>query len=302
MFYRLNPVRAAAVDETGNVRKGILLIVVAGALLASMDGLGKHLMQDNPVAVVIWSRFFFHVVVTFIFLGARGSYGFLRANRPGLQAIRGGFLLGATGTMYFAISLMPLADATAIQFIAPVLVTALSVPILGESVGIRTWAAVVVGFIGILLIVHPGFGQLQWASLLPILTAICLSLYLIMTRIMRSMDSAATTTFYSTATGLVVLSAMLPFFWDTPSALSWLLMTVLGSAGATGHYLMIRGYSLASASVLAPFSYFHLLASMSISLVVFGDVPDAWMLSGTALVIGSGLYVWFRASLVQKKT
>ncbi|MBC8270256.1 MAG: DMT family transporter [Rhodospirillaceae bacterium] len=290
----------AALDESSNTLKGILMIVGAGALLASMDGIGKHLMSDNPVPVVIWARYFFHALVTFIFLSARGSLGFLRANRPGLQTLRAVLLLFATGTMYYAISLMPLANATAVQFLAPVLVTAFSVPILGETVGFRRWAAVVAGFFGVVMIVRPGFGQLEWVSVLPLLTAICLSLYMIMTRIMRTMDRADTTTFYSTATGTIVLSALLPLFWETPDSNSWMLMMIMGSAGAMGHYLLIRGFSCASASFLAPFSYFHLLSSLPISLFFFGDVPDAWMLGGTTLIIGSGLYVWFRESFSRR--
>lgn len=287
-------------DEGRNTLKGILLIVGAGMLLACMDGIGKYLMADNPVPVVIWSRYFFHVVITFIILGSRGSFGFLRANRPGLQTLRAGLLLCATANMYVSISIMPLANATAIQFLAPVLVTAFSVPILGEVVGLRRWAAVLLGFVGVVLIIRPGMGDIEWISLLPLITAICLSLYMIMTRIMRSMDQASTTAFYSTATGAVILSALMPFVWESPSTQSWALMVLMGGAGACGHYFMIKGFNLASASVLAPFSYAHLLASLPISLLVFGDVPDTWMISGTILIISSGLYVWFRESFARK--
>jgi drug/metabolite transporter (DMT)-like permease len=290
----------APLDENHNPLKGILMIVCAGILLASMDGIGKYLMRDNPVPVVIWARYFFHAVVTFTLLSSKGSLGFLRANRPGLQTLRAGLLLIATCSMYFAISSMPLANATAIQFLAPVLVTAFSVPILGEIVGIRRWAAVVAGFFGVILIVRPGFGQLEWVSLLPLLAAISLSLYMIMTRIMRTMDRAETTAFYSTATGTLILSALLPMFWEMPSMNSWMLMLVLGCAGAGGHYLLIRGLSYASASVLAPFSYFHLLSAIPISLLFFGDVPDTWMLSGTVLIIGSGIYVWIRETYAKR--
>ncbi len=288
------------VDDNRNIPKAILMIVAAGALLACMDAIGKYLMRDNPVMVVIWARYFFHVVVTFILLSASGSFGFLRANRPGLQTLRAALLLLATGAMYFAIASIPLANATAVMFLAPVLVTAFSVPILGETVGIRRWAAVVMGFVGVLLIVRPGFGQLDWISLLPLFAAVSVSLYMIMTRVMHSMERAATTAFYTTATGAVVLTVALPFFWETPSFKSWLLMVILGCVGAGGHYLLIRGFSFASASVLAPFSYAHLLWAMPISLFFFGDVPDFWMLAGTALIIGSGLYVWFRETFVKR--
>lgn len=277
-----------------NTLKGILLIVAAGAVLASMDGIGKYLIRDNPVPVVLWGRYFFHSVLTFAVLGAGGSFAFLRANRPGLQTLRAGFLLGATATLFLAISHMPLADATAIQFLAPVLVTAFSVPILGEVVGFRRWAAVLCGFAGVLLIVRPGMGEMEWVSLLPLLTAVSLSLYMIMTRVMRDMDRPATTVFYTTATGAVVLSALMPFVWAAPSPHAWLLMMLMGGLGACGHYFLIKGFAFASASVLAPFTYTHLLCSLPISLLVFGDVPDTWMLSGTGLIVASGLYVWFR--------
>jgi len=279
----------------------IALILLTGFVLAGMDATAKYLALEVPIAMVIWGRYFFHTVITFsIYAGRTRSLNFLRARKPGLQFIRASALFGATSCMYVAITHMQLGDASAIQFLAPVLVTALSGLVLGEHVGPRRWAAVLFGFIGVLIVARPGSGVLGWAALLPLITAILLAVYMLMTRIIRSQDDAATTTFYSTALGALVLSALVPFFWQTLSPTQWGLMLTMGAAGATGHFMLVRAFFSAEASMLAPFTYSQVVAAILWGLLIFGDVPSGWTISGALVVSGSGLYVWYRESRLRK--
>ena len=278
------------------------LIVLTGCVLAGMDATAKHLALEIPVLMVIWGRYFFHTVITFgVYAGRTGSFGFLRARRPGLQFIRAAALFGATSSFYVAITRMQLADATSIQFLAPVLVTALSGLVLGEHVGPRRWAAVVFAFIGVLVVARPGSSVLGWSALLPLLTAGLLAIYMLMTRIIRDKDHAATTTFYSTALGTLVLTALVPFFWQSLSPFQWGLMATMGTAGALGHFLLVRAFFTAEASMLAPFTYSQVVAAILWGLLIFGDIPSGWTITGAIMVAGSGLYVWYRESYIRHK-
>ncbi|MHA1597261.1 MAG: DMT family transporter, partial [Alphaproteobacteria bacterium] len=255
----------------------------------------KYLALELPVLLVLWGRYFFHTVITFaVYAGKRRSLHFLRARRPGLQFIRAAALFGATSCMYVAITRMQLADASAIQFLAPVLVTALSGLFLGEHVGPRRWVAVVCAFVGVLLVARPGFGVLGWSALLPLATAVLLGVYMVMTRIIRNKDNPDATTFYSTALGALVLSALVPFHWQILTSFQWGLMVTMGMAGAVGHFLLVKAFHSAEASMLAPFTYSQVVAAVLWGLLVFGDVPSIWTVGGITVIVGSGLYVWYR--------
>ena len=273
----------------------VALIVATGFALAGMDALAKFLALEVPIIMVLWGRYFFHTVITFSAYSAKTrSLGFLRARRPGLQFIRAAALFGATFFMYLAIMRMPLGDAAAIQFLAPVLVTAFSGLLLGEHVGPRRWMAVGFGFVGVLLVARPGSGVLGWNALLPLATAVLLAIYMMMTRIIRNQDDPAATTFYSTAVGALVLSVLVVFNWQVLSQFQWLLMVAMGAAGAGGHFMLVKAFHSAEASMLAPFTYSQVLAAIIWGFLIFGDVPSLWTLSGAGVVIGSGLYVWYR--------
>lgn len=279
----------------------IVLIVLTGFILAGMDATAKYLALEVPILMVIWGRYFFHTVITFsIYTGRTRSLNFLRARKPGLQLIRAGALFGATSTMYVAITRMQLGDASAIQFLAPVLVTALSGLVLGEHVGSRRRVAVAFGFIGVLLVARPGSGVLGWSALLPLITAVLLAVYMLTTRIIRGRDNAAATTFYSTALGAFVLSALVPFYWQSLSPVQWGLMATMGAAGAIGHFMLVRAFFTAEASMLAPFTYSQVVAAILWGLLIFGDVPSGWTIAGAIVVSGSGLYVWYRESRLRR--
>ena len=282
-------------DHLGFPAVAVLLIIASGTALAGMDALAKFLALEVPIIMVLWGRYFFHTVITFGAYSAKTrSLRFLRARRPGLQFLRAAALFGATFFMYLAITRMPLGDAAAIQFLAPVLVTALSGLLLGEYVGPRRWMGVACGFIGVLLVARPGSGVLGWNALLPLATAVLLAIYMMMTRIIRNQDDPATTTFYSTALGALVLSALVIFYWQTLSNFQWGLMIAMGAAGAGGHFMLVKAFHSAEASMLAPFTYAQVLAAILWGYLLFADIPSPWTVSGAGVVIASGLYVWYR--------
>ena len=289
-------------DHPGFPGIAVILIIATGVVLAGMDATAKYLALELPVILVLWGRYFFHTAITFAAysLNTR-SFAFLRARRPGLQMIRAFALFGATFTMYLAIMRMPLGDAAAIQFLAPVLVTALSGLLLGERVGPRRWFAVVCGFIGVLLVARPGSGVLGWNALLPLATAVLLAVYMMMTRIIRNIDDRAATTFYSTAVGALLLSLIAVIEWQSLSGFQWLLMVTMGGAGALGHFMLVRAFHSAEASMLAPFTYSQVIAAIGWGYLVFGDVPSLWTVSGAAVVIASGIYVWYRERLLIRR-
>jgi len=244
---------------------------------------------------------FFHAIITFVaYAGASRSLGFLKANRPGLQFFRALALFAATTSFYIAITRMPLGVAASIQFLAPVLVTAFSGLFLGEKVGPRRWSAVVCAFVGVLIVVRPGSGIFGWWALLPLVTAFLLATYMIMTRTIRDKDRPDVTTFYTTAVGAVVLTFIMPVVWAPLSPTGWALMIGMGVAGAIGHYCLVRAFHAEEASALAPFTYAHVVAAIIYSFVIFKDVPSIWTLTGAALIVGSGIYVWYRETMIAR--
>jgi len=281
----------------------IMMIIATGGILAGMDVTAKYLAVTFPVFFVIWGRYFFQTLLTFLaYAGQRRSLNFLKTRKPGLQLFRAAALFGATCTLYVAITMMPLGDAAAIQFMAPVLVTLLSGVFLGETVGPRRLVAVGVAFIGVLLIARPGSGVFGWVALLPVATAVLLAVYMMMTRIIRSQDDPAATTFYSTAVGAIALTIIVPFYWTSLEPFDWLLMVTMGAAGASGHFLWVKAFAAAEASMLAPFTYSQVVAAIAWGWLVFGDVPSLWTIGGATLIVGSGLYVWYRETKTARKT
>ncbi len=281
----------------------ILLVIVAGFVLAGMDAIAKHIGQLGvPVLLVLWGRYFFHTVLTFVsYAVTRRSLDFVRARRPGLQLIRAACLFGATTCFYTALTQgMQLGDAAAIQFLAPVLVTAFSGIFLGERVGPRRWSAVVVAFLGF-VVGRPGSGVLGFVAFLPLATAVLLAVYMILTRTIRTEDNAASTTFYTTAVGGVALTLLLPNIWQPLDTAQWGLMVLMGAAGALGHFLLVRAFHAAEASALAPFTYAQVVGAILWGFVVFSDVPSIWTLVGASMIVGSGIYVWYREMTLAKR-
>jgi drug/metabolite transporter (DMT)-like permease len=207
--------------------------------------------------------------------------------------VRSALLLASTAIFFVALRYLPVANATAIAFLSPLIVTALSVPLLGERVGPRRWAAVLVGFLGVLVVVRPGFG-LQWPALLPALVATCLGLYQIATRVLARVDDTSTTIFHTAVVGTVASLIAIPFYWQAPTLPELALLILLGSLGAAGHMLIVHAYRYAGASVLSPFIYTQLVWATAGGYLIFDQFPDPVTLVGATLIIGSGLYVYLR--------
>lgn len=284
-----------AARTAGNPLHGIFWMLAASAAFVGMDATGKYLTTDLSTVEISWGRFGFHLLTaTLILLWDRRGVGLFRSQRPGLQLLRSALLTGATGSYFLAVRYIPLADAAAIGFVSPLILTALSVPFLGERVGARRWAAVGFGFVAVLLIIRPGFGMTHWAMALPLAVASFFALYQIATRLLGPVDDWRTTLFYSGLVGFAITSAALPFTWVMPDARTWGLMGFMGFTGAVSHLFMIRAFTLAPASMLAPFGYSQLVWATLVGLAVFGDFPDLWTLVGAAAIILAGLYIWHR--------
>jgi drug/metabolite transporter (DMT)-like permease len=292
-----------ATDPAANPMLGIALMVGAGFIFSGMDALAKGLTQTYPVQQVIWARYTIHLVIVLGYLLAverRTVANLLHSARPLLQLGRSLAVVLSSVFFTMAIKFIPLADATAINFITPLLVTALSVPLLGEKVGLRRWTAVGIGFLSVLIIIRPGPGMAHWAVVLPLGSAVAFALYQIMTRQLAMIDSWATTLFYSAIVGVVLTSVVVPFGWVAPDWQGWLGFVGLGVLGGASHLLLIRAFTLATASTLAPFTYVQLLWAIFWGVLLFSNVPDIWTLLGAVLIAGSGLYVLFRENYLRR--
>ena len=284
----------AAAGRPQNVRRGILLMISAIFLFGIMDTVVKVLTQDYEVLQVVWARFTFHALIFLVVFSGMRMRDLFATRRPGLQIARSFLLMIATMFFFTALSHLPLADAISIGFVSPLLVTAFAIPILGEKVGIRRWAAILVGFAGVLVIIRPGLGVMHWAAVLPLGMATCFAMYQILTRIAGRTEDARTSQVWASAVGVVVLSCIAPFVWTPPTLAGWALMAAAGLCGGLGHYILIKAYEIAPASILSPFVYTQLIWMIIAGYIIFGDFPDVWTLTGGMIVIASGLYIFHR--------
>ena len=277
-----------------NLLAGIVLTLFAGSLFATMDMVGKHLMGVLPVLYVVWGRYATQTVVMTAVLARQTGTGFLKSRHPVLQLARGAALLGATFSMYTALARVPLADATATVFLSPILVTVFSTLFLGERIGIHRIAAVVFGFVGVLLIVRPGSAASDPAILFAVLAAVLNAIYLLLTRRLAGAEDAASTQFNTTALGSIVLTIAIVPGWQTPPPHLLALMATAGLIGAISHFSLVRAFVHAPASLLSPFLYSQVLAAAFFSIVVFGDALHPAVAAGTAILVASGVYIWWR--------
>lgn len=278
---------------------GIGLTCLAMAIFSAMDGLSKLLTAQFPPPQIAWSRFLFILLFLTPVVLFRGGARKLRSTRPPLQIARGFCMLFSALLFIFGLSYLPIADATSIGFVSPLFVTALSIPILNEKVGIRRWSAVLVGFVGILVLVRPGSSSFTAAGFFPVASSACWALGLIITRIMQSSDSVLTTLAWSTGVGFIALTPIALPLWHPPSAESWALLAVAALLSMIGQLFLISAFRFAPASLLAPFSYTQIVWATLIGLFVFGTVPDPHTGIGAAIVVASGLYILHRERVVR---
>ena len=270
--------------------RGVLLMMSAVLTFSLMDTIAKYLGNFYPVPMLVWARYFMHIVFMLLVFAPGLGLRIAHTGRLRLQVGRALLLVLCTALFFSALRFLPLAEATAIGYVSPFLVTALSGPLLGERVSGRQWLAVAAGFSGVLIIVRPGGGLLTPAALLPLGMALCYALYQIFTRKLAASDSPVVTLFYTALVGALVTSAALPFYWVTPSLAHLGLMMLLGTGGGVGHYVLIKAFDSTPASVLAPFGFTQLLWVTVLGYLAFGDFPDALGLLGMAVIVGCGLY------------
>jgi drug/metabolite transporter (DMT)-like permease len=281
-------------DKPGHNLSGILLMVAAVTTFAMLDATAKYTVKSLSTAMVVCFRYAIASAYVAILVWRMGGARFLVTRHRKLHAARGLLLLGSTVFNFLALNYIQLAQTSAITFSNPLIVCVLSPWLLGERVGLRRWLAVIVGFIGVLIIVRPGTAGFHWAMTASLLSALCGALYQIATRHVGLHDQALTSLFYVTLTGALGAVPLGLVGWQTPEAWQWGLLGLAACFGTVGHFMLTEAHRRAPASVLAPFVYTQIIPMMIIGFLVFGDVPDRWTLAGGLVVIASGLYVLYR--------
>ncbi len=274
--------------------RGIPLMLGSLALFSVSDALAKYLGQGLAAVEVAWLRYLAFVALAAIPFLRRGGLARLRPRAPRLQVLRGLAIVGSGVLFITGLQHLPLAEATAINFVSPAIVTLLSVLVLGEQVGWRRWTAIGVGILGMLIIVRPGTDAFTWAAIFPLLSCSCWAAALIITRRMGAADPPETTLFWTAVTGFAALNLVLPFSFQWPSPAQVGLGLLMGLVATTAQFLVVLAYRATPASVLAPFTYCQLITSGLLGAVFFGGVPDLWTLVGAAVIAASGIYTAHR--------
>ena len=222
----------------------------------------------------------------------RMGLGLLRTRRIGTQFVSSVMMLLSTLFFFSAVKSIPVAEAISVTFVAPLAVVLLAWPLLGERITVFRMAAVVVGFIGVLIVIRPGSAVFQWQSLLLLCSAVCYAMYQILIRRLAGIDAPATSIFYSVLLGAIIMSIWLPFVWKLPqTATDWALLVSLGAFGALGHFCVAKAMTYASANFVAPFNYTQMIGSVAVGYLMFAEVPDFYTWLGTAVVVAAGLMV-----------
>lgn len=272
---------------------GIAIFILAIFTMSIMDVIAKTASQRVDVVQVLWARYAGQTLIVFLIVSPR-LLRVLKTAYPLLQLARSLLLLAATTCFFFAISRLQLADATAIMYVNPMLITLGAALFLGERLGMRRAFGVGAAMLGALIVIRPGSSVFSTSALLPLGAALAYSGYALITRFVGRGESVWTSLLYTAAAGAVVLSLIVPRFWQTPDAATLALLLAIGLVGATGQLFMIRGLMLAEASAVAPFSYVALIFASFWGAVLFGEIPDLATVTGALVIAGAGIYVWHR--------
>ena len=279
--------------------KAIILNLSAWVMLPIMDGFAKYLSSTLPVLQITWSRYFFTIVITLPIMLVFFRKNLTWTDQPKLQLIRGLLLFCANILFFYSISIISLAKALTLAFIAPLIVTALSPFLLGEKVGFRRWAAVVTGFIGSLIVIRPGFVELNLASIAALGTGVLYGFYLIITRKLHDSDNPLLTLLLTGIVGAVLGSIIMPTVWVSPTITEWYMMFAIGFFASLGHLFLILSLKYADASKLAPFGYFEIVTNIIIGYYFFSHFPDSWTFLGLFIIISSGIYIFRREKQIR---
>lgn len=294
---------SVAVPEPRAVLKGIGFMLLAMLLLPAMNGIAKHLAhQGYPMIEIVWARFTGHLAAMTLLFWPKLGPALYRSRRPRLQLLRSCVMFVSNTAFITALPLIQLATASAIMFTVPLMVTALSVPLLGERVGVRRWSAVLVGFLGTLLIVRPGGDVVPLGAGLVGLSAGCFALYQIMTRRLAAYDRPETTIVYTALVAAMVMSVALPFDSRLPDdGLDVALFLGIGALGGLGQFFVVKALQHGPASVISPFGYAELLGAATIGYLVFDAFPDALTWAGAAIIVASGVYIAVREARLGRR-
>ena len=274
--------------------KAIILNLSAWIVLPFMDTIAKYLSSEISFFQITWARYFFTVFWTLPLM-----FFFFRKNlkwseNPKLQILRGITLLSANICFFYSISIISMAKALTLAFIAPLVTTALSTIILGENVGIKRWSAVIVGFIGSLVVIRPGLIEFNLATFAALGTGFFYGVYLIITRKLHTVDNPLLTLLITGVVGAIISSLFVPIIWINLSQSQWLWLALMGIFACLGHLLLIYSLRYADASKLAPFGYFEIVTTIILGYYFFQDFPDIWTFTGLFIIISSGVYVFKR--------
>ena len=280
--------------------KAIIFSLLGWMFLPVMDGFAKFLSDDLPILQITWARYFFTVFFTLPIMIFFFKKQLVWSDKPKLQILRGIILLSANICFFYAISIISLAKALTLAFVAPLIVTAFSPVMLGEKVGFRRWTAVVVWFTGSLVVIRPGFVELNFASLAALGTGILYGFYLIITRKLSTSDNPLLTLLMTGMVGAILVSAIIPFYWIKPSLNQWSLMAGIGVFACIGHLFLILSLKYADASKLAPLGYTEIIPNVLIGYYFFSEFPDKWTYVGLLIIILSSLYIFRREYILNR--
>ncbi len=273
---------------------GILLVCGTTLCFAGLDTVAKYLTREYHPLQVVWGRYFFQAVLILPFIWRRGLRRSFATNRPKLQIERALLISLITFTFFTTLRYLPMVDAQAISFTMPLILTAIAFFFLGEKVGPRRWAAVAVGFFGVLLIIRPTGDSMHWAAILCLGCALLNACFHLMTRTLAKHDRPEVGIVYAGFVGAAIFTLTVPWVWQTPDAGSFALLASMGVLGALGHYCLSQAYVYTRASVIAPYVYVQMVWVALFGFTLFGDVPEMSTVLGTAVVIVAGIYIFYR--------
>lgn len=284
--------------------KAIGLMCLAIVLFSGLDTSAKLLATHAhiPVTQIVWMRFLGQFLLMLPIMLALSPAELFATKKLGLELLRSLLMVSTTACNFLALQYLRLDQTVTVVFLAPLLVALLAGPLLGEWVGWRRLVAILVGFLGVVIVVHPGLGGLHFAFLFAFGAMLAYAFFMLLTRYLAAYDKPFAMLFYSILFGTFALIPFALWSWVWPATLGdWLLLCILGLLGGTGHYLFIHAYRLAPVPAVAPFLYLQLLSMVAFGFAVFGDLPDAWTLSGSAVIIASGVYLLHRERAMRKE-
>lgn len=271
---------------------GIFFMCAATTLFPIMNGIVQVLSRDYPSEQIIWARTAGHLVIVLLLVVPKFGLGVLLTKRPGAQVSRSLLLLASTTFFFFAVKEVPLAKAASISFMTPFFVTLLALPMLGERIDPKRLAAVIVGFLGVLVVIRPGSEVFQPASVLIVGSAFCYAVYQVFTRKVAGIDRPETSVMYSALIGTLVMTAVVPFVWTPPANLPDILLHLaLGCLGAGGHWCVAKAMTYGQANVISPFQYWQMIGSVIVGYIISGLLPDAITWFGAGIIIAAGVTI-----------